>query len=50
MSRFLGDVPNEAKNGASAVIYYNEDGKTYILVGKESNYLQKFDYLMKLYD
>lgn len=36
MSSFLGD---EAKNGASAVIYYNDKGETYILVGQESNYL-----------
>ena len=37
MSTFIGDVP---KNGVSAVIYYtSKDGKTYILVGRESNYL-----------
>jgi hypothetical protein len=41
MSHFLDDLPNEEKIGASAVIYYNKDRKTYILVGKESNYLHE---------
>ena len=44
MSHFLDvhpNLPNEAKIGSSAVIYYNKDGKTYILVGKESNYLHE---------
>ena len=36
MSSSIGDV---SPTGASAVIYYDSNGKRYILVGKESNYL-----------
>ena len=43
MSSSIGDV---SPNGASAVIYYtSKDGKIYILVGKESNYLYEKELL-----
>lgn len=42
MSSSIGDV---SPNGASAVIYYDSNGKIYILVGKESNYLYEKELL-----